>query len=237
MTAKKTDEPTAPHVYVAINEVTAAISRDGIAKGRANTAQNYNFRGIDDVYNALSGPLSVAKLLMLPRVLTRTVTERTTKGGAVMSYVVLDVEFDFVSAIDGSKHTIRTMGEAMDSADKATNKAMSAAMKYACLMAFQIPTEGDNDADATTHEIRAAPADPRQSGIFIACKAAIDICDLDEAKLNAWKADNEAGFKNMDPDVLTEVKRYWQLQVKAAREKAKAAQQLADIIPDSEIPF
>lgn len=153
MTTKKSDEPAVPHVYVAINEVTAAISRDGIAKGRANTQQGYNFRGIDDVYNALSGPLSSAKLLMLPRVLDRTVTERVTKSGAVMSYVVLDVEFDFVSALDGSKHTIRTMGEAMDSADKATNKAMSAAMKYACLMAFQIPTEGDNDSENAHHEL------------------------------------------------------------------------------------
>lgn len=146
-------EPTVPHVYIAINEVTAAISRDGIAKGRANTQQGYNFRGIDDVYNALSGPLSSAKLLMLPRVLNRSVTERTNKGGTVLSYVVLDVEFDFVSAVDGSRHTIRTMGEAMDSGDKATNKAMSAAMKYACLMAFQIPTEGDNDTENQTHEL------------------------------------------------------------------------------------
>lgn len=191
MTAKKTDEPTAPHVYVAINEVTAAISRDGIAKGRANTAQNYNFRGIDDVYNALSGPLSVAKLLMLPRVLTRTVTERTTKGGAVMSYVVLDVEFDFVSAIDGSKHTIRTMGEAMDSADKATNKAMSAAMKYACLMAFQIPTEGDNDADAHHPEpyrqepargpakIESDPVEQELAGYYTDAQSADDIARAD----------------------------------------------------------
>src|SRR5690606_19364534 len=44
-------------------------------------------------------------------------------------------------------------GEAMDSADKATNKAMSAAYKYAAFQTFCIPTEGDNDADATTHEV------------------------------------------------------------------------------------
>ena len=39
------------------------------------------------------------------------------------------------------------VGEAMDSADKATNKALSAAYKYACFQVFCIPTEGDNDAD------------------------------------------------------------------------------------------
>jgi hypothetical protein len=66
-------------------------------------------------------------------------------------YVTVDVEFDFVSAEDGTKHTVKTFGEAMDSGDKATNKAMSAAYKYACFQAFSIPTESDNDADAHTH--------------------------------------------------------------------------------------
>ena len=45
----------------------------------------------------------------------------------------------------------------MDGGDKATNKAMSAAYKYALLQTFAIPTEGDNDADATTHEVAPSP--------------------------------------------------------------------------------
>jgi hypothetical protein len=47
----------------------------------------------------------------------------------------------------------------MDSADKATNKAMSAAYKYMAMQTFCIPTEGDNDADASHYEVRreAAP--------------------------------------------------------------------------------
>jgi predicted outer membrane protein len=57
--------------------------------------------------------------------------------------------------VDGSSHTIKTYGEAMDSADKATNKAMSAAYKYAAIQSFCIPTEGDHDADKTTHEVAA----------------------------------------------------------------------------------
>jgi hypothetical protein len=136
------------HVYQAINAVTAAMASEGLPKARRNDQQGYRFRGIDDVYCAISSKLADAKLCILPRVLDRTMTERPTKSGGISTYVVLTVAFDFVSAVDGSMHTITTMGEAMDTADKATNKAMSAAMKYACLMAFQIPTEGDNDADA-----------------------------------------------------------------------------------------
>jgi hypothetical protein len=127
-----------------------------MSEDRRNDQQGYAFRGIDEIYNALCGYVADAKLMLLPRVASRDVTERATRNGGVATYVVLAVDFDLVSAVDGSIHTIRTMGEAMDSADKATNKSMSAAMKYACLMVFMIPTKGDNDADAW-HPQKASP--------------------------------------------------------------------------------
>jgi len=142
-----------PHVYAAIHAVMSDIGIDGIGKEQYNTGQKYNFRGIDDVMNALNPLLVKHKLLILPRVTKRTEEERKTTSGGRMGYVVVDVEFDFVSVLDGSKHTVATVGEAMDSADKATNKAMSAAYKYVCIQGFCIPTEGDNDADRHTHEI------------------------------------------------------------------------------------
>lgn len=142
-------------VYKAIAAVMEEMSKVGISKSSKNTSQNYMFRGIDAVYGALSPLLAKHGLCVLPRVVERTVTEQPTKSGGLAFYTVLKVEFDFVSSEDGSKHTICTIGEAMDTGDKSSNKAMSAAYKYACFQAFCIPTEGDNDADATTHE--AAP--------------------------------------------------------------------------------
>jgi hypothetical protein len=91
-------------------------------------------------------------LVILPRILSRECVERQTQKGGTLFYVTVEAEFDFVAAVDGSKHTARTYGEAMDSADKATNKAMSAAYKYVTFQTFCIPTEGDNDADAHTPE-------------------------------------------------------------------------------------
>jgi hypothetical protein len=137
-------------VYEAICKVQSDLAHTGITKDRKNTQQGYNFRGIDDVYNALSPLLAKHGLCILPRVLTRECQERTTAKGGVLFYVTVEAEFDFVCAEDGSKHIVRTFGEAMDSADKATNKAMSAAYKYAAFQAFAIPTEADNDADAHT---------------------------------------------------------------------------------------
>ena len=143
-------------VYKAINKVQEEISRIGISKDRRNTqGSGYSFRGIDDIYNALAPALARHGLCILPRVLSREVVERTSKSGGALFYTTLDVEFDFVAAEDGSKHVVRVMGEAMDSGDKSTNKAMSAAYKYACLQAFSIPTEGDNDSDAQSHEVKS----------------------------------------------------------------------------------
>ena len=145
-------------VYKTINAVQADLAKAGIGKDSTNTFDNYKFRGIDAVYNAMSPLLAKHGLCILPRMLTRTVDERTSAKGGALFYVTVEAEFDFVCAEDGSKHTIRTFGEAMDRGDKATNKAMSAAYKYAAFLAFAIPTEGDNDADAHTHEVAAKPA-------------------------------------------------------------------------------
>lgn len=141
-------------VYKAINEIQMELSKVGITKNRKNTqGTGYNFRGIDDIFNTLSPLLAEHKLCILPRVISRVGTERLSKNGGVILTSIVEVEFDFVSAEDGSKHMVRTIGEAMDTSDKSTNKAMSAAYKYAAMQAFAIPTEGDNDSENFTHEL------------------------------------------------------------------------------------
>lgn len=139
-----------PHVFAAISAVTADLAKIGIAKARKNTQQGYKFRGIDDVYNALAPLLSQHKLLILPQALERTTSTAQTKGGGTLYFVVLKVQFAFISAVDGSSFAVVQYAEGMDSADKATNKASSAAYKYAVIQAFAIPVEGTPDADAET---------------------------------------------------------------------------------------
>ena len=114
---------TIPHVYTAIAKVMELISKEGISKGRKNEQQGYKFRGIDDVYNALAPILTEAGLCILPKVTSRDVIERQTRNGGALFYVTVHVDFDLVSAKDGSTHQISVVGEAMDSGDKATNKA------------------------------------------------------------------------------------------------------------------
>lgn len=143
-------------VLSAIDAVMAEIGSEGISKGRKNQQQNYAFRGIDDVYNALAPILAKHHLIIIPCVQSRELLERSTKGGGALFYVTVQVKWTLASSEDGSSVEAVTYGEAMDTADKATNKAMSAAYKYMAMMTFCIPTEGDNDADSTTHQVASA---------------------------------------------------------------------------------
>ena len=163
MNAPATITAASPAVYRCIAAVSAKLAKEGISKSRKNAQQGYSFRGIDEVYNALAPIIAESGLCILPRMVDRSVVERATKSGGALFYTTVTAEFDFVAAEDGSVHTVRTYGEAMDSADKSTNKAMSAAYKYAAMQAFCIPTEGDNDADATTHEVAARSAPQQRS--------------------------------------------------------------------------
>lgn len=146
-------------VYKAIAAVAGDLAKEGISKERVNQQQKYKFRGIDDIYNTLAPLLCKHGLVILPRYTEHNCIERRTKAGGALFYTSVRGEFDLVAVEDGSLHTVVTFGEAMDSGDKSTNKAMSAAYKYAAFQAFSIPTEGDNDADATTHDV--APAERR----------------------------------------------------------------------------
>ncbi|MGX8939305.1 ERF family protein [Symbiopectobacterium sp. Eva_TO] len=147
-------------VYAAISAVAAELAERGISKEKKQGSQvTYAFRGIDDVYNALAPALVRNKLLILPRCTERTSCERTSKNGGALFYITVRAEFDFVSTEDGSIHTVVTYGEAMDTSDKATNKAMSIAYKYAAFQAFCIPTEETAiDPDAECHNV--APRSP-----------------------------------------------------------------------------
>lgn len=185
-------DTTSPHVYRAIAEITAALSKSGIAKNRTNTqGSGYKFRGIDDVFNALSPLLAEKQLCIVPRMTAREQVERASKQGGALYYTTVTAEFDFVSAVDGSRHTAITIGEAMDSGDKSTNKAMSAAYKYACFLVFCIPLEGMPDADEQTYETMGRDEGVSESRLTDMLTSIREAEDSDALKA-AWTAAYES---------------------------------------------
>jgi hypothetical protein len=85
----------------------------------------------------------------------KDVTRSNGKAG-VDKHVSIMMEYDFW-AEDGSKVTVGPIpAEGVDSGDKATNKALSAALKYALIQTFSIPTEDMAEADLDSPELGRA---------------------------------------------------------------------------------
>lgn len=147
---------THPTSHVKIYESIVAVMRDveAIGKDRRNDAQRYQFRGIDDVYNELHSTLAKHGVFTVPRVLSERSEERLSKQGGTMIYRVLRIRFRFF-AVDGSYVDAVVIGEGMDSGDKAANKAMSVAHKYAFLQVFAIPTADDKDPENDSHHVQS----------------------------------------------------------------------------------
>ena len=134
-------------IYKKIIEVMADIN--AIGKDRRNQQQGFQFRGIDDVMNELHSSLAKCGVFVLPKVLEETRTTGKTSRGGDMFYTRLKINFGFY-AEDGSHVDAVVIGEAMDTGDKASNKALSIGLKYAMLQVFCIPTEDEKDPDAVS---------------------------------------------------------------------------------------
>lgn len=142
------------------NKMSLVMKEIGfVGKNQKNAAQGFKFRGIDDMINALYPALTKHGVFMAPRVTSytqelRDVTRSNGKQG-VDKHVAMLVEYDFFTT-DGSKVTVGPIAaEGLDSGDKATNKALSAALKYALIQTFSVPTEDMADSDSDSPQIES----------------------------------------------------------------------------------
>lgn len=139
-----------PKIFSTINSVMSELG--AIAKNKRNQQQGFSYRGVDDVMNALNPLMVKHKLFCVPKVLRNEREERQTSRGSNLLYSIVTMEYTLY-AEDGSSVSAVVIGEGMDSGDKATNKAMAIAYKYAMFQIFSIPTEETApDADKDTPE-------------------------------------------------------------------------------------
>jgi len=137
------------NIYQSITKAMSEI--EPIAKAQKNTMQGFMFRGIDAIMNELQPVFIRNKIFIVPEVIDMKREDKVTAKGGSLVYAVLTIKFNFI-AEDGSSVSAIVIGEAMDSGDKASNKALSVGFKYACLQVFCIPTEDTKDPDFESHE-------------------------------------------------------------------------------------
>lgn len=143
--------PDTKQATESIDDIMAAVAQDicakGIAKDGLNREQNFRYRSLDSVLNVAGPIMAKHGVTMTIEVVSRDTSEsRATKSGGSLKFVVLDCIFRF--RWRDQERMARTIGEAMDSGDKATNKAMAFATKYALLTTFSIPVVGADEGDA-----------------------------------------------------------------------------------------
>lgn len=154
-----------------------------IGKDSYNKQQNFKYRGIDAVMNALNPVMRKYGLFLTPEVLNHQREERQTNSGGRLIYSILTVKYTMY-APDGSSVSTVVIGEGMDSGDKASNKALSVAMKYAMFQMFCIPTEEMIDPDSETPPesvpVQKTHGMPRSTASWNARAAIKSWCDRHE---------------------------------------------------------
>jgi hypothetical protein len=145
-----------PLVSIAIARVAGdigAIAKD--QKVQAGPAK-FNFRGVDDVLNAIHEPLVRHGVSIVPTgfdVLDQTVG--VTKSGTAQQHLLGLVRYRIIGP-GGDYIEAAVVAEAQDTSDKAASKMMSMAYKYLCFQAFSIPVEGaleESDRDSSPREV------------------------------------------------------------------------------------
>jgi hypothetical protein len=217
-----------PQVQVALHAAMCAVR--GVSKGDRNTQQNFNFRGIDAVLNAVGPALRAHGVIPLPKVLEHHTEVYESKGGARMKGVTLMVEYAFVGPA-GDRLVVEVPGESADSGDKAYSKAMSVAFRTALIQALALPTD-ERDPDQDVHERasgggqsngqahgrsgtasvpqqrRAEPEpEPEQDKAALARRAAqmfdqVIKTDSREAAVAMWKSTKKSSFADTDVSAL-----------------------------------
>lgn len=121
-----------------------------VKKTGHNAAQNFDFRGVDAVVNAVGPALRAHEVVVLPHVESIAYEPYKTSKGTQMMCARVIVTYRFVGP-GGDWLEATVAGEASDSSDKATAKAMSVAFRIALLQALALPTD-DIDPDAQSIE-------------------------------------------------------------------------------------
>lgn len=147
-----TDHPSIYAAFSAAMEEVQAVRKEGF-----NESQRYNFRGIDQVVNAVGPIFRKHHIIPMPHSCAASFRDVLTSTGKPTREVTVSATYRFYGPAGDFIEAV-VPGESLDSGDKGTAKAMSVAYRIVLLQSLCIPTD-DKDPDADSYE-RAIPAPP-----------------------------------------------------------------------------
>lgn len=154
-----------------------------VRKSGHNSSQNFNFRGIDAVVNAVGPAFRSHGIVCVPMVEDIRMEPMPLSGGKQATRVLVTVRYRFHGPAGDYLDAV-SVGEAFDMGDKATAKAMSVAYRTCLLQALTIPTD---DPDPDEHTYEQAPAAPPVPGFRQSLTdATAKLTDAERELLRAW---------------------------------------------------
>lgn len=122
---------------------------------------SYKYVSVEAVIDSLRPAMVDVGLILLPvAVEPLTIESFEGKNGGRMNRTQVKYTFAMLHGESGEQMPVVVIGEAIDVGDKSSNKAMTAARKYALIMAFNIETGIDPDDTPSTSQERARPQPP-----------------------------------------------------------------------------
>ena len=184
---------TRARFVAAMREVGHVGKREQANMGRSGS---FNFRGIDAVMNAVGPAFRKYGIFVMPELLSEEYERVPRNNGGMMVATRVRVRYHIMSETGDGEFSGTAIGEANDTADKATAKAMSVAFRTFLLQSLVLPTD-EQDPDLTHNEVGAhqqrrgqAPSAPSDPGRLIYRDKAFDPHTVDKATLlrAVWQA-------------------------------------------------
>lgn len=143
------------NIFTAVNEIMKSV---GYVKKQRASGLNYTFAGETALIEALRPEMVENGIFCYVRDY-HVISEEpyTTAKGTEMQNVRIKANIVFNHAPSGTEIVVCALGEGADTSDKATNKAMTGAYKYALRQTFCIETGDDPDKERVERAARQQP--------------------------------------------------------------------------------
>lgn len=175
------------NIYKALASAYAETS--GVAKDREMTAgQRYSYASIDAVIEHVRPVMVKHGLTLHPTGYEYRFDTYQTSREATMNHVIC-VAYFTCAHTSGETIAVTALGEGADIGDKACNKAMTAAQKYALRQLFCLSTDED-DPDHTSSSTQARQTPMRQQAQRMSESGSYEEATQFTPDLNAWRLPN-----------------------------------------------
>ncbi len=128
-----------------------------VPKDEKNAAQHYKYVSSDAVLKRVNGALVDAGLATVCAMEVLDRQPRTTNSGGTWELVTVRAKLTIIDSETGATIESEGIGQGFDGGDKALSKAQTQGRKYAWLLALNISTGDDPEADTLSDRVQEPP--------------------------------------------------------------------------------